>query len=277
MSSKTDQVITSIEQLRPMPANVSRAIKAIESENPSVMDIAAMIGLDQALTASVIQTANSISMGFSTNCTSLRDAVMRVGFRRLKTLLLGAAVSGPLSRRLNGYRLGDGKLWDHALITGMAAQWIAQAVRYPSPEEAYVAGLLHDMGKLLLDQYIQVDYQRVYDLISVKQRTLWQAEEELLGIDHPRVGSLMAERWQFPPILSDAILYHHAPSLAYVSDALTSVVNIANSFSAPPDDSLIDVYGHTVHPEALRILGVNEARIEDWQTTFWNYARGNQR
>jgi putative nucleotidyltransferase with HDIG domain len=276
MPNKSDQVIASIEQLRPMPGNVTRAIKALEAENPSVTDIASLIGLDQALTASVIQTANSVVLGFSVNCTSLRDAVMRIGFRRLKTLLLGAAVSGPLSRRLNGYRLGDGKLWDHSLATGMAAQWIAQAVRYPKPEEAYVAGLLHDMGKLLLDQFIQLDYQRVYEAISVKQRCLWEVEEELIGIDHPKVGSLMAEKWQFPEILTDAILYHHAPSLSYFSDALTSIVNIANSFSAPPDDSLMDVYGHTVHPEAMRILGVNDTRVADWQTAFWDNVHGNQ-
>jgi putative nucleotidyltransferase with HDIG domain len=277
MTNKSDQVIASIEQLRPMPGNVTRAVKSLDAENPSLSEVSDLIGLDQALTASVIQVANSASLGYRMNCTAIRDAVMRIGFRRLRTILLGLGVSGPLSRRLNGYRLGDGKLWDHSLTTAVAAQWISQIVHYPNPEEAYVAGLLHDMGKLLLDQYIQFDYQRVYDMINEKKRTLWQVEEELIGIDHPRVGSLMAEKWQFPPILADAILYHHSPSLAYVSDGLTAVVNIANSFSAPPDDSLIDVYGHTVHPEALRVLGINDTRVEEWQTTFWNYYRGSGR
>ena len=277
MPHKTSQVLTKIEQLRPMPSNVTRAIKAIEGENPSINDIANLIGLDQALAASVIRLANSVSLGFATNCTSLRDAVMRIGLRRLKTLLLGVAVSGPLSQRLNGYRLGDGTLWDHSLVTAMASQWIAQAVHYPSPEEAYVAGLLHDMGKLVLDQFVIIDYQQMNTLIQEKQRSLWEVEEELIGIDHPHVGSLMAQRWSFPPVLCDAILCHHAPSLAFSSDTLAAITNVANTFSDKPEGALFDLYGNTVHPESLRILSVNENRVNEWRSTFKNYVRGTDR
>ncbi|HEX2980900.1 MAG TPA: HDOD domain-containing protein, partial [Anaerolineaceae bacterium] len=140
---KIDQILLSVDRLRPMPSSVTRVLRAIEDPQSTSQIIAEFIGLDQALSAAVLQVANSAALGYSGNCTSLPDAVMRLGFKRLKTLIYGIGASGPLMRRLSGYRLGAGELWQHSIATAVGSQWLARSLRYPNPEEAYVGGLLH--------------------------------------------------------------------------------------------------------------------------------------
>jgi putative nucleotidyltransferase with HDIG domain len=223
--------------------------------------ISELIGLDQALAASVLQMANSASLGFNFVCSSISDAVMRLGIKRIKVLVLGAASSGPLTRRLNGYRLGAGDLWNHSVATAVTAQWISRYLRYPDPEEAYVAGLLHDMGKLILDQYMNVDYMRILETMQTHQLSLWQVEQKLLGIDHSMVGSLMAQKWNFPPQLINAIRYHHAPSLASTKPELGAIINLGNFFSKSEKEFKLDPHGQIMHPEARNILSLDEMQV----------------
>jgi putative nucleotidyltransferase with HDIG domain len=264
------KIVDSIEQLRPLPSSVSRVLKALEEPNSTAGTIADFIGLDQALSASVIQMANSAGLGYAKDCLSLREAVMRLGFKRLKILVMGAGAAGPLTRRLAGYRLGSGELWHHSLSAAVVAQWVAQAVRYPKPEEAYVAGLLHDIGKLLLDQFILEDYGKIYDRVQREQLCLWQVEEELFGIDHAGVGCRMTQKWSFPQPLIEAIHYHHAPGMAIQHEELPAIVNIANAFTAP-QSPLLNVFEHVTHPASLHVLGLTEARLEKMQQDATEY------
>jgi putative nucleotidyltransferase with HDIG domain len=261
MPQRLDQILASVEKMRPMPTSVTRILNSLDDPNNTAGMISDLIGLDQALAASVLQMANSAGMGFNTMCSNITDAVMRLGFKRVKTLVLGAASSGPLTRRLNGYRLGAGELWNHAVATAVTAQWISQFLHYADVEEAYVGGLLHDMGKLILDQYMMVDYIRIVELMKNYNLALWQVEEKLLGIDHSMVGSLMAQKWNFPIVLVDAIRYHHAPSLARSKQQLGAIINIANALSKDERALANDPNGMVIHPEALKILNIDDAQV----------------
>lgn len=275
LPGKVDQIIAQVDKMRPMPMNVTRILNALDDSNNTASIISDLIGLDQALAASILQMANSVGMGYNAVCSSLSDAVMRLGFKRVKVLVLGAASSGPMTRRLNGYRLGAGELWNHSITTAMIAQWVSRYVNYPDPEEAYVAGLLHDMGKLILDQYMMVDYFRLLDLMRQYNLAMWQVEEKLLGIDHPTIGSLMAKKWNFPAILTDAIRYHHAPSLAPTQHKLGAIINVANAFSKDPKYLASDPNGDKVHPESLRILHLDDVMFDRMRTQLQDY-RSNQ-
>jgi putative nucleotidyltransferase with HDIG domain len=271
MPGKVDQILQTVDKMRPMPTSVTRILNSLDDPNNTAGIISDLIGLDQALAASVLQMANSAGAGFNTVCTSLSDAVMRIGFKRIKTLVLGAAASGPLTKRLNGYRLGAGELWNHSVSTATAAQWVSRFIHYSDPEEAYVAGLLHDMGKLILDQYLMVDYYRIVELIRVYNLALWQVEEKLLGIDHATIGSLMAQKWNFPPVLVEAIRHHHAPSLAKSQQALSAIINIANALSKDAKYLLTDPAGNKIHPESLRILNVDESQLQTMATQLESF------
>lgn len=269
--SKVDMIINTVGNLRPMPTSITRALRAIEDSSATSTEISEIIGLDQALSASILQSANSVTMGFSTDCSKLSEAVMRLGFKKLKGLILGIAAVGPFNQSLKGYRFGAGELWNHSIATAVSAEWIARELRYPDPEEAYTAGLLHDMGKLFLDQFVFSDYTRIADLMLKYKLTLYRAEEQLLGIDHAKVGGLIAEKWNFPIVLVDAIEFHHTPSFARTNPKLPSIVNVANSFFENTGNQNALFFERSIHPETYKILNISQERIDQIHNQLTNY------
>lgn len=262
LSQRVESIIQSISSLRPMPANVSRILNEVEKRDISIDGLVGLIGLDQALTALVLQMSNSVSLGYSRTCTTLNEAIMLIGLGRLKTILLTSSATGMMKRSLSGYRQGAGELWHHSLVVGVASEWLAQVLRYPNPEEAYVSGLLHDIGKLLLDQVVLSDYNTIVDAVQKYKIPLWQVEEKMIGIDHARVGGLIAEHWNFPVVLVDAIRCHHAPSFARTNQQLPAIVNVANSLAQDYQFTESALLSFEIHPESLNILKIDTAEVE---------------
>jgi putative nucleotidyltransferase with HDIG domain len=257
------RIVRDVEQLPPMPTSVVRIMRALENPKTSAGQIADLLSLDQALTANVLRVANSALMGYGPTCASVQEAVVRVGFQRVRTIVMGAAASQQLNQRLSGYRLASEDLWHHAVVTASLARYFASAVRYPYGEEAYIAGLLHDIGKVVLDRYMRDAYQNVVTLMSEQELQMWQAEEQIFGIDHGAVGGLMATNWQFPASLVNAIKFHHWPSFAgQAHQSEAAIVNIANALADRPTAGKAAFNTVGVHPEALRILNLDEPQLE---------------
>jgi putative nucleotidyltransferase with HDIG domain len=262
LPQRLESIIQSVSSLRPMPSNVTRILSEIEKQDITIETLVGLISLDQALTALVLQMSNSVSLGYTRTCSTLNEAIMLIGLGRLKTILLTSSATGMMKRSLSGYRQGAGQLWHHSLVTAVASEWLAQALRYPNPEEAYVSGLLHDIGKLLLDQVVLTNYSTIVEYIQRHKLPLWQAEEKLIGIDHAKLGGLIAEHWNFPVVLVDAIRFHHVPSFARINQRLPALVNLANAFA---DDYQVEksaLISCEIHPESLNILKLNATDVE---------------
>ncbi|HVP21225.1 MAG TPA: HDOD domain-containing protein [Anaerolineaceae bacterium] len=252
------KIIASVERLTPMPTSATRVIKALEEPYVGATTISELIGLDQALAANVLQMANSVLFGYSGNCSSLNQAVVRLGFQCVKMIVLGAASFSTLNKSLAGYNFKHGELWNHSVSTGMAAQWLSRTLRVENPEEAYVAGLLHDIGKVLLDQYVVLDQKLIIEKMQKDKKGLWEVEAIVYGVDHAGIGAMMAKKWNFPENLVEAIRYHHAPALTYEKGEMASLINVANSFVVRLDIGVADLYAAIIHPESLRILKIND-------------------
>ncbi len=262
IAGRLHEIVQSVHRLRPLPANTSRILQALEQPHTSAGVIAELIALDQALTAYVLRVANSAAMSTRMGVTSVSEAVMRLGFKQVRSLVLSTLAIGPLSVRLSGYRLGDKELWHHSIATASAAHWLDGALHYPDAEEAYVAGLLHDIGKLLLDQYVLADYQQIVEIMRAEQVPLWEVEERLFGIDHAGVGGLIATHWQFPPQLVQAIRYHHDPASNPGEQYLAALINLANALIPQPSAEESALVGRSIHPQTTTILGLKQAVIE---------------
>jgi putative nucleotidyltransferase with HDIG domain len=269
-SLTAEDIIQSIARLKPMPSNVSHILRDIERQDVSIDSLAGKIGLDQVLTALVLQMSNSVSLGYSRTCSTVYEAIMHIGLRRLKSILMTSSATGLMGRSLSGYRFGAGELWQHSLMVGVASEWLAQALRYPEPEQAYVAGLLHDIGKLLLDQAVLSNYDKIADYVQKYQVHLTLVEEKLIGIDHARVGGLIAEYWNFPVVLVDTIRFHHTPSFARVNQHLPAIVNLANYFSADYQITKSPLFSFQLHPETLNILKMSDADLEKLKSKMMN-------
>jgi putative nucleotidyltransferase with HDIG domain len=262
ISRKVQEIIRSIDNLRPMPGNVSRLMKEIDQPDVSISNLSGLVMLDQALAAQVLQVSNSVSLGYARTCSTVYEAIMHIGLGRLKSTLLASSATEMMKRRLNGYKLGEGELWNHSLVTAVISEWLAQTLHYPNTEEAYISGLLHDLGKLFLDQFVLNDYASIVEYVQKYRMPLWQVEEKLIGIDHARVGGLIAEHWNFPVVLVDAIRFHHAPSFARTNQRLPALVNLANSFASDLKRSNPDLFSNFIHPETLNILKLDAEKVE---------------
>lgn len=257
-----NKIASAATRLKPMPNNVARILRAINNSNASAIMIADLISLDQVLTAEVLKVSNSALLGYSRDCATINEGVVRLGLERVKIIVLGVGAADTLSHALKGYRLGGGDLWRHSVTVATLALWFAQVFGISEPDVVYVAGLLHDIGKLLLDQYMMQDYERIISMMQTPGARLWEVEEKLFGINHAVAGGMIASQWNFPAALVEAIQYHHHPGLAQDFPRIAALVNVANAFSPNDTDQADRFGGRFLHPSACEILNTSEEKLQ---------------
>lgn len=251
-----------VARLRPLPTSLAQIVRALDDPTTSPQRLADLLNLDQSLTAEVLRMANSAVMDYVPPSRTMQEAVMRLGYARIKTMVLGVHASPLLNRTLSGYQLAAEELWHHSITTATLARTLTQALALSNPDEAYVAGLLHDMGKLVLDQYLAADYANMVAFKKKHNLRLWQVEQKLFGLDHGAVGGALAAKWNFPLALAEAIEFHHWPTFANTNQRLAAVINVADAW-ANADGAGQKHFGEAVyHAEAPRLLGVNDATLQ---------------
>ncbi len=196
-----------VTDLPTLPHVVSQILEKTRNSDASIEEVANLIATDQALVSTYLRLVNSAFYGFSRRITTLKQAITLLGFRSVRNVVVNAGVAGIFRRRSfnNHYRH---RLWDHSVTTAVAARVLAPVVGFKAKEEAFTAGLLHDIGKVVIDQYApkpSVAIQRRVEL-GEEARVV---EQEVLGADHTQVGAWVSERWHLPKSLCWVIQYHH--------------------------------------------------------------------
>lgn len=226
-----EELVAQVEDLPALPLVVTQVIHLTEDPDSTAQDLNAVISRDQALTAKVLRLANSAYYGFPRRIGTVTEAVILLGFNTIRNLVLAASVSNVLQREAPGYQLARGELWRHSLASAMAARLLARKARFRAAEEAFVAGLLHDIGKLVLSHYVGQAYQEIIGEVTNKGLPFMEAEQRALGYDHAQVGGLVAEKWNLPGQLSEAIRCHHQPRLATLNPSLTAFTHAADALA----------------------------------------------
>jgi putative nucleotidyltransferase with HDIG domain len=227
-SISTEKLIEMAPEAIPLPATTLKIIKLINDPRSTADDVGDVLEMDQALTARVLRVANSAYYGVPRQVASAKDAVVMLGHNTLRSLIFTASVAGVLGRKATGYALGEGELWRHSVNVAGAARLVAR-VKYPAlAEEAYVAGLLLDIGKIVLDQYMQDEFETANALAIEESISFIEAEQRVFGADHAEIGGLLAEKWNLPPDLVDAIRHHHDPSSAEGAPVLAALVHVSD-------------------------------------------------
>lgn len=258
-------ILRDVERLEPLPANAARVLRLLDDPEVNIRRLAEALTRDPALTAEVLRVANSAVYGYGPAWRSFSEVMMRLGLRRIRTLVLGAAAGRLLARPLSGYGLGREALWQHALSTAQSARYLANVIHFPESEAAYMAGLLHDIGKVVLDRYMLEEGWRVAEVIFTGDLRHWQAEQQLFGMDHAAVGGMMARKWQFPSELAEAIQFHHLPACAGADPTLPAIVNVANALAPYHYGSQIAFGEREVRPETLALLRLTAGQLERLQ------------
>lgn len=217
-----------IESVRPIPQVALKVLRIIESSAYDIGKVAEEVKKDQVISAKTIQLCNSALFSKRQDVMSLDHALVYLGRDQFVKLVISAAVQSFYDQCGNGYSLCKGGLYHHAIGTAMIAERIGRLTHIAAPDVAYIAGLLHDIGKVVLDQYIVGAYPLLYREFQAQTVDLIEVETKVLGLDHTRAGGMLAEKWSLPAPLIDAIQFHHQPEESRSDKSLTTIIYLAD-------------------------------------------------
>lgn len=206
-------LVRQIDDLPTLPSVVTQIIQLVEDPETSAADMNEVISQDPALTAKVLKLVNSAFYGFSRQISTVREAVVILGFNRVKSLALSASVfevfQGPGTDEFD--RVG---LWEHSVATGVSGEIVGKRMEYPNPEEILVGGILHNIGKIVIDLYFHDELQDIFDYIRDRNSSMLEAEKVILGVGHPEIGAWLADEWDLPDRLITGIRHYPQPTKA---------------------------------------------------------------
>lgn len=263
MKALVDQILKSAAAIKPFPKVAQRALALLDDPMVSAQKLVDVISLDSALTVAVLKAANSAAMARTRQVVDLKQALSLLGNGRFRELVFASAAVPFLSSAQAGYQLSAGELWRHSVATALLAQQLSKSAKIPeSGSLLFTAGLLHDLGKSILSQYVQQGAGDIRSLVETGGRSFLEAELEVLGMHHAELGALVAERWSFAPELVELIRYHHEPQLKpdskplaclHVANALTQLFGVSTG---------VDGLMQRSHAASAELLGLTRKQLE---------------
>jgi len=223
-----EDIERSIETIQPIPQVALKILRLIDEEEYDIKVLTEEIRKDQVISARTLKLCNSVIFAGSNKIESLDHALVYIGLQMLVKLVISASVDNYFSHSGSGYSLCKGGLFHHAIGTAIISEKLAALTGRVKPGLAYTAGLLHDIGKVVLDQYVSSAYPLFYRKLSDEDSSFADTEKTILGIDHTEIGSNLARKWSFPQSLIDVIRYHHQPEDAAQNLELAHTVYLAD-------------------------------------------------
>jgi putative nucleotidyltransferase with HDIG domain len=223
-----DDILARVGELSPLPGTVVRLIDVINDPGSTAQDIVAVVKYDQAATVQMLRMCNSAHFGLSRTVSSLDEAICYLGTVKVLQLLMAVHGNALLAKRQRGYGLEPGMLWKHSVAVALAASALSQSVNLANGSLAFTAGLLHDIGKVVLNEYVAEEFSEIARIVTERDISFSEAERLILGYSHEDIGGKVAEKWKLPAALVRCIRYHHDPSLLEPADPLVDMVYVAD-------------------------------------------------
>jgi putative nucleotidyltransferase with HDIG domain len=249
--------IETIQNLATIPSVAKRLLEIVGKPAVSLGEISDFVSRDPVLAAKVLKMVNSPVYGFPGRIASVNQAVLLLGLNVLRGLLVGVTVFDLMQQAMIGLR-------DHSLGCAIFSRIIARRKGLKDPEEAFIFGLLHDIGKMVLVLNFPREYAKVMDEAQKKDVTVYDVESDYFGTTHATVGAWVTEQWSFPRPLIDVIGFHHRPQLAKVAPLETAVVHFADVILRARRFGFAgDTCVPPLSPYAWDALGLSEADIKE--------------
>ena len=229
MNPNASQLVRTIVDLPPLPAVAFRVLALVNDERTTASDLARLLSADQALSAKLLRVANSVEWGFERRITTVREAVVVLGFKQVRQLALVTSVVSNFKRPAAPDSLFDADLfWLHNMAVGLAGEAVAKKTRTALPGDAFTAGVLHDLGRLALRDTLPREFEAAIALHENRCISLHDAEVRTTGYAHEDVGRALGEMWSFPGNIVEAIENHHRLDLTLENDGLSGIVALCD-------------------------------------------------
>jgi putative nucleotidyltransferase with HDIG domain len=222
-----NKILGKLKALPTLSIVVAKVIQVVSNPLTSASDLSRIITVDQALTAKVLRLANSAFYGFPFRIKNITQAVSILGFDTIRNLALTVSVYKVFTGE-NESDFSHQDFWKHCVGVAICASLLAKKIKYRSPEGAFTAGLLHDIGKNFFEQFMHKEYRDVMKLAKERNISVYEAEMEVMKIDHTIVGKMMAEKWNLPHELTVGIASHHHPEQETQENVMAHIINVAD-------------------------------------------------
>ncbi len=227
--TEKDRILATVKSVPSLPSVVMKLRQYLNDPDVSFDELAKVIQYDPGLTANVLQLANSAYFGWAGTISSVKDAISRLGTNRIFQMVLCMSVAPLVSKPIKGYDMDAGSLWEHSIAVAVCAEQLAMKLKLKEAKEAFTAGLLHDMGKVVLGTFVEVDDEPIREIVRSDQLAFNEAERMVLGIDHAEVAAALLEDWHLPGEVVASARYHHEPSRAPEEhQVMVDVVHVAD-------------------------------------------------
>ncbi len=261
------RIIQDLGQIPTMPTIAARIMQIVNDPHSSAEDVAKFISRDVALTSKVLRLANSAFYGIPRTISSVNSAIVILGFNTIRSLVLSASVLKVFPARPGVTAVFDRKaFWKHSFMVGIASRMVAQIYRkrrLVDMETAFSAGLLHDVGKIILEQYSNEEYVPVLKAAKEKGIPLVVAEREMLGLTHADVSGMLVDKWQMPNELRGPIIHHHAPGEDKASQEMAGIIHFANHLCHLKGSGCMQNEAYAAfHPEIEGLLALGKTQEE---------------
>jgi putative nucleotidyltransferase with HDIG domain len=245
-AKRVRRITDSIISLPTLPTIIAKMLELVDNPKTSAGALSGIIMQDQVLTARILKLANSSFYAFPRQIATVKLALVVLGFENVKEMALSLSVLNSFKGENNKY-FDTSLFWQHSVAVGACTRMLARETCYRLAGEAFVAGLLHDIGKIVLNQYMPEEFAEIQTRVWERNQPTEQAELDVIGVTHAQVGAWLAERWNLPVILVEAIKFHLHPEecprnpelalLVYLGDYLAAQCNLGKSGS--PGTTLI--------------------------------------
>ena len=264
-----DKYFRNIYQLPTLPDTYVKLRKILTNPKTSAQEVSAIIEQDQALATKVLKIVNSAFYSFPRKIATISHATVILGFNEIRNIAFSASVLNLFGKEAKDVLFDHKGFWNHALAVAVCSRIIAKkagAAKIGNPEEAFMAGLIHDIGKITQEQFMNDLYVPVLQAVKDNNKTLFATEKEILGFEHQDVGEYLVENWNLPSVLSAPVAYHHMPH-AYNKESpvynMVALVHIANGIVRAlnvgwPGDRFVP----GIDPDCWKALGLGKSDIE---------------
>lgn len=229
--SAADDLVAGIDELPPLPSIANKALEMLSDPDGSLEGVEKIMAQDQSLVAKLIKVSNSTLYGGYQKVTSLRQALARLGAKTTKSLVLASSARSYFFRSSKGLKVWGPVLWQHSVESGIAARRIASVCNYKDPEQAFIGGIMHDIGKLIILMADDKKYQEIQRMIMTERVEVQSAEVDILGTSHTTLGRKLMEKWHMPEEVKVCVQHHHSPDQAEKIKDLAAIVAYANLLS----------------------------------------------
>jgi putative nucleotidyltransferase with HDIG domain len=207
-----NNILAKVRSVPSIPSVVIKLRQYLSDPDVSFDELAKVIEFDPGLTANLLQLANSAYFGWSGRIKTVKEAITRLGTNRIFQMVLCMSVAPLVRKPVKGYDMESNGLWQHSVATAICAEQLARIKKITSAEEAFTAGLLHDMGKILLGTFVEVDDEPIKALVESEGLSFNEAERRVLGIDHAEAAAELLQYWKLPSNVVAAARWHHDPA-----------------------------------------------------------------